>query len=43
MKQEQDNYCYLFTFACANEATLAALKTLHTPLFTQLINFSYCI
>jgi len=43
MKQEQDNYCYLFTLACTNKATLAALKTLHTPLFTQLIYFSYCI
>jgi len=43
MKQEQDNYCYLFTLASTNTATLATLKTLHTTLFTQLIYFSYCI
>jgi len=29
MKQEQDNYCYLFTLASTNKATLATLKTLY--------------
>ena len=43
MKQEQDNYCYLFTLASANKATLATLKTLHTTFITQLIYFTYCI
>jgi len=33
MKQEQDNYCYLFTLASTNKATQATLKTLHTTLF----------
>jgi len=43
MKQEQDNYCYLFTLTSTNKTTLATLKTLHTTLFTQLIYFFYCI
>jgi len=41
MKQEQDNYCYLFPFASTNKATLATLKTLHNTLFTQLIFFLF--
>ena len=43
MKQEQDNYCNLFTLASTNKARLATLKTLHTTFFTQLIYFSYCV
>jgi len=35
MKQEQDNYCYLFTLASTNKTTLATLKTLRPNLFTQ--------
>jgi len=43
MKQEQDNYCYLFTLASTNKAAWATLETLHNTLFTQLIYFFYCI
>jgi len=51
MKQEQDNYCYLFTLlilsclslASTNKSTKATLKTLHTTLFTKLICFFHCI
>jgi len=31
MKQEQDNYCYIFTFASTNKATLATLKFFIPP------------
>jgi len=43
MKQEQENYCYLFTLVSTNKSTKATLKILHTTLFTQLICFFYCI
>jgi len=43
MKQEQDNYCYLFTLASTTKATFATLKTLHNTLFTRLIYFFYYI